>query len=143
MTKKECYTIFGMTNSISKDELKRRYRILIKRYHPDLSRRLSKKQREKNEEYCKKINKAYEILLKDGGKYYEVYDTNTTNTRYTYSYHVNEGLLDKVFTLRDIFRFCKGKISWIIILILLINPLIGVGFTCLVTIGFLIYYFKS
>lgn len=108
MTREECYHIFGMNSSITKEELKRRYRILIKRYHPDIYTNLSERDRKIKEEYCKKINEAYTILLKDDGVYYSSYNYNTSSNSYntTSNYYRKKTFTD---ILKDISRYITNS----------------------------------
>ncbi|MEE2694730.1 MAG: DnaJ domain-containing protein [Pseudomonadota bacterium] len=50
--------ILNLTSNSNQDELKKRYKILVKKYHPDVKNDLSNK-----EIKMKDINKAYKILL--------------------------------------------------------------------------------
>lgn len=49
----EALKLFGFTSNFTKEELKKRYLELSKKYHPDLNG---------DEEMMKKINSAYEVL---------------------------------------------------------------------------------
>lgn len=51
--------LFGLTRDDSPDVLKKRYKILVKKYHPDLYGGDKEK-----EEFFKKINEAYQLLKK-------------------------------------------------------------------------------
>lgn len=57
MNYSEALKLFGLTSDFTKDELKKRYLELSKKYHPDLNG---------DEEMMKKVNYAYEVLKKDG-----------------------------------------------------------------------------
>ena len=59
----EALRLFGFTSNFTKEELKKRYLELSKKYHPDLNG---------DEEMMKKVNMAYEILKKHN----ELYDYN-------------------------------------------------------------------
>ncbi len=63
MNYNEALNLFGFTNNFTKEELKKRYLELSKKYHPDLNG---------DEEMMKKVNMAYEILKKHN----ELYDYN-------------------------------------------------------------------
>ena len=56
--KRDYYTILGVDKGSSKDEIKRAYRRLAKKYHPDLNRENPKEAEEK----FKEISEAYEVL---------------------------------------------------------------------------------
>ncbi|MEM4336615.1 MAG: molecular chaperone DnaJ [Candidatus Woesearchaeota archaeon] len=54
--KKDYYSILGVSRNASQEEIKRAYKLLAKKYHPDLNK-------EKNaEEKFKEINEAYRVL---------------------------------------------------------------------------------
>ncbi|MDZ4786445.1 MAG: DnaJ domain-containing protein, partial [bacterium] len=53
---KDYYKTLGLLNSASQEEIKRSYRILARRYHPDIS------QRESSSEKFKEIQNAYNTL---------------------------------------------------------------------------------
>ena len=60
MNYNEALNLFGFTNKFTKEELKKRYLELSKKYHPDLNG---------DEEMMKKVNMAYEILKKHNKSY--------------------------------------------------------------------------
>ena len=57
MAKRDCYDVLGVTKSASKDEIKKAYRNLAKKYHPDKT-----KGDKSLEEKFKGIAEAYEVL---------------------------------------------------------------------------------
>ena len=59
------YAILGVNKNITKDELKKVYYKLVKKYHPDKFENSSKKEKEKAENMMKDINEAYEYLMKN------------------------------------------------------------------------------
>ncbi|WDD89847.1 DnaJ domain-containing protein [Fusobacterium nucleatum] len=59
------YAILGVNKNITKDELKKAYYELVKKYHPDKFENSSKKEKEKAENIMKDINEAYEYLMKN------------------------------------------------------------------------------
>ena len=59
------YAILGVSKNITKDELKKVYYKLVKKYHPDKFENSSKKEKEKAENMMKDINEAYEYLMKN------------------------------------------------------------------------------
>ena len=55
-TKNECYEILGVSSSASPEEIKKAYRKLAMKYHPDVNKA------QEAEEKFKEINEAYAIL---------------------------------------------------------------------------------
>ncbi len=58
MAKKDYYEVLGVSRTASADEIKRAYRELVKKWHPDLH----KEDKEEAEEKFKEIREAYEVL---------------------------------------------------------------------------------
>lgn len=56
-TLRDCYTLLGVSPKASFDEVKTSYRVLARRYHPDLN-----PNDQTSEEHFKAINAAYELL---------------------------------------------------------------------------------
>ena len=56
---KQCLKIFDFTEDFNEKQLKKKYKELVKKYHPDLNRDFHNK--EKN---IKEINKSYSKLMK-------------------------------------------------------------------------------
>ncbi|MGC6367976.1 MAG: TerB family tellurite resistance protein [Candidatus Marinamargulisbacteria bacterium] len=58
------YAILGLTNSANKDEIKKSYRQLTKKYHPDKVQHLGEEFRVQAEKKMQEINHAYDELMK-------------------------------------------------------------------------------
>ena len=84
MEKKDYYDILGLDHSATKDDIKKAYRKLALKYHPD-------KNKEKNaEEKFKEISEAYAVLYDD-------------EKRKMYDQYGHKGI-DQQYTKEDIFR---------------------------------------
>ncbi len=60
MEKRDYYEVLGVKKDASKDELKKAYRKLVKKYHPDVNKEAD------SEEKFKEVQEAYETLSDDG-----------------------------------------------------------------------------
>ena len=58
---KDYYAVLGVDRKASKDDIKKAYRELAKKYHPDLNPQNKKEAEEK----FKEISEAYEVLMDD------------------------------------------------------------------------------
>jgi DnaJ like chaperone protein len=58
------YATLGLTNSATKDEIKKTYRDLTKKYHPDKVQHLGEEFRKTAESKMQEINYAYDELIK-------------------------------------------------------------------------------
>lgn len=85
MNYNEALNLFGFINNFTKEELKKRYLELSKKYHPDLNG---------DEEMMKKINSAYEVL-----KSHKVSSKST----------VNDELMKKYNDLKEKLKFYTSK----------------------------------
>ncbi len=56
MAKRDYYEVLGVGKDASKDEIKKAYRKLSKKYHPDINKE------EGSDDKFKEISEAYEIL---------------------------------------------------------------------------------
>lgn len=62
---KSLYEILGVDSSSGKDEIKKRYRELAKKYHPDRMVNAGEKEKAEAEKRFREINDAYTILSDD------------------------------------------------------------------------------
>ena len=64
MTRTQCYNLLELENNTTdKSEIKKAYRRLILKYHPDKNSGKTKEEKKKAEEQFKKIQEAYDILM--------------------------------------------------------------------------------
>ena len=57
------YDILGISRDASRDEIKKAYRDLVKKHHPDKFTNASEIEKEQHENKLKEINEAYEMYL--------------------------------------------------------------------------------
>ena len=62
---KDCYEILGVAGNASKVEVKKAYRDLVSKYHPDKVEHLGEDLKKHAEEKFIEINQAYEKIMKD------------------------------------------------------------------------------
>ncbi|HOB19604.1 MAG TPA: DnaJ domain-containing protein [Candidatus Atribacteria bacterium] len=75
------YKVLGVREGASEEEIKRAYKELVKKYHPDQYR--DNPLSDLAEEKLKEINEAYEMLMKNTGSYragYSGYDSSRSNS---------------------------------------------------------------
>ena len=66
MTKRDYYEVLGVSKDAKKEDIKRAYRRLVKKYHPDVNKEADA------EEKFKEIQEAYEVLSDDAKR--QAYD---------------------------------------------------------------------
>ena len=86
-TKRDYYEILGVSKGASSDDIKKAYRKLVMKYHPD---RVSQEQKKEAEEKFKEISEAYAVL-------------NDQKKRSLYDQYGHAGI-DSRFSTEDIFR---------------------------------------
>lgn len=59
MAKRDYYEVLGISKNATKDEIKKAYRLLAKKYHPDVNKE------QDAEKKFKEVNEAYEVLSDD------------------------------------------------------------------------------
>ncbi|NMA67135.1 MAG: J domain-containing protein [Clostridiaceae bacterium] len=128
--KKNPYKVLGIKEGASYDEIKRAYRELVKKYHPDRYR--DNPLSDLAEEKMREINEAYETLMKNAGgsyqyqsSYNQSYDnsgTSSTGQQSQYQYandtelehrirsYINSGNLNEAQKLLD--RMRNRGASW-------------------------------
>ena len=99
--KKEYYTILGIDKNSSKDTIKKAYRLLALKYHPDKSRN------KKTEEKFKAIAEAYAVLSDDEKrKLYDLHGYSGIEKKYSY-----EEIFDTA-DFSDLFQDIDSKSSF-------------------------------
>ena len=75
-TKRDYYEVLGVSKSASPDEIRKAYRSLAKKYHPDICKEPDA------EETFKEVQEAYDVLSDQGGRAIN-YKKNATLIEYT------------------------------------------------------------
>lgn len=111
MTGPDYYRVLGVSRDASKDEIKRAYRKLAKKYHPDLNKDNAKAA----EEQFKKVSEAYEVLIDDEKRrIYDQYGVDGLRQRvwggegFDWSRFTHYGDIEDIFG-RDLFESFFGR----------------------------------
>ena len=67
MAKKDYYDVLGVSKSVSPDELKKAYRRMAVKYHPDKVAHLGEAYKVSAKEKFQKVQEAYENIKKERG----------------------------------------------------------------------------
>ncbi|MFR3299278.1 MAG: DnaJ domain-containing protein, partial [Fusobacterium sp.] len=62
MSKKDYYDLLGVEKTASENDIKKAYRKLAMKYHPDKFSNASEKEKKEAEEKFKEVNEAYQVL---------------------------------------------------------------------------------
>lgn len=90
MGKENYYDILGVSKDASKEEIKKAYKKLSKRYHPDME--------EGDEEQFKKITEAYEVLTDENKrKNYDRFGTAESQSRGDFDFGMRDQEMDDLF----------------------------------------------
>lgn len=118
MSKRDYYEVLGVEKTATADEIKKAYRKLAKKYHPDAN----SDNKEEAEKKFKEIAEAYEILSDDGKR--KQYDNfghaSDAGSGGYYSYDGQSGFSDFDFSsftngfggIEDIFDIFRRRIWW-------------------------------
>ena len=110
------YEILSVQRSASLDEIKKAYRTLSKKYHPDYYSDKSDSEKEKAEEITKKLNEAYETLsnqkmrkaydstLYENGSHDYQESSTKTSAQTTQEYAHNTSTSESSYSDRDFFN---------------------------------------
>ena len=63
--KMDAYNVLNLNQKATMQEIKKQYRILSKKYHPDLTSHLPKHEQQKAEIKMREINNAYQQIKKE------------------------------------------------------------------------------
>ena len=101
------YEILEVSRMASKEVITKAYKVLVRKYHPDLEQDETKKEEAK--EKMVKINEAYETLSDDiKREKYDIQPYAKTGNDYIYQVKVFDDILETGLT-NDIFSFTDTK----------------------------------
>ena len=117
MPKKDYYEILGVSRDASQEEIKRAYRKLVLKYHPD---RVPPEKKKEAEEKFKEISEAYDVLSDpEKRKLYDMYGTTdfSQQTGYNFNwqdfFNTHSGDFSDIFNdIRSIFETFFGGFGW-------------------------------
>lgn len=84
----KCLEVLGLKKGYNEVEIKKNYRSLARKYHPDLYRYLSKKGQEQLEEKMKEVYEAYETLEKNNypfSSFGSQFSSNVNSNNFSFS----------------------------------------------------------
>ena len=92
MTYNEALKLLNLENGYDNNSLKKVYRMMLRKYHPDFYEQSSKEAKMKALEMTKKLNEAYEILSKAQPKYNNYYESEFNKTKKETLIMLDDGL---------------------------------------------------
>jgi len=103
---KNYYDVLGVDKNASKDDIKKAFRKLSKKWHPDLHTKDSEADRQQAEDKFKEINEAYSVLSDPEQK--RKYDTyGTVNDQEIHSQQAEEGMFSGFWDMMN-----AGRGGW-------------------------------
>ncbi len=102
MAKKDYYEILGVSRDATQEEIKRAYRKLVLKYHPD---RVPPEKKKEAEEKFKEISEAYDVLSDpEKRKLYDMYGTTDFSQQTGYNFNWQDFFNTHSSEFSDIFR---------------------------------------